>query len=116
MKRNMSDGGYDLGRTIMRDGVQNKISVKHLPADWVRNALVPALDIMDTNPFFFAWRPGTYPTEVAYVWTEGNRPSPMNTGPGSLMSVDFDVRGIVNATRSDLSDDGGGGGGGDDDT
>jgi hypothetical protein len=94
-KRNVSDGGYDLGRTIMRDGVANSFTVSHLPAQWVRSQLVPALDIMDTQPFFFAWRPGTYPTEVAYVWTQGSRPSPINSGPGSLMSVSFDVRGMV---------------------
>lgn len=95
VRNNLSDGGLDLGRSIMRDGVTAQFEVKHLSASWVRNTLVPALDIMDTEAFFFAWRPGTYPSEVAYVWNQGDRPVIVNTGPRDMMSVTFSARGMI---------------------
>jgi len=90
---NVSDRGQYLGRSIVRTGVSTSAEFQHLRSDWYRSNFDPFVKAARVQPFFFAWRPSTFPREVGYVWTEDDiRPS--NTGPRDFMSVSFSFKGI----------------------
>lgn len=92
---NISEGGFDLGRSIMRNGASTSVDIKHLTETWIRSQFEPLFASIRLNPFFFAWRPSSYPTEVAYCWVDSDL-SPVATGPGNLVSIKFDIDGIIN--------------------
>jgi hypothetical protein len=90
--RNKTEGGQFAGISIITEGVQTSIELKHLTADWYRENFEPFVIAARGKPFFFAWRANDYPYEVGYVWTTGDiRPS--NMGIRNLMQVSFDVEG-----------------------
>jgi hypothetical protein len=95
---NRSRNGQRLGATIVREGLKNNVSIKNLTADWVRDSLAPALEHMRGGlPFYWAWRPQTFPLEVAFGWTmEDVRPS--NNGTRNLLDVNFNYEGIGPST------------------
>lgn len=85
-----SEGGQFLGRSIIRNGAQTNIDIQNMTAAWVRLSLKPFIDDAISNPFFFAWRPTTYPAEVAYCWSQADI-VPNNNGKAGLMDVSFSV-------------------------
>lgn len=95
VRSNMSEGGQFLGRYIVRTGVETTASFQHLTAAWYRAYFDPFVLSARTMPFFFAWRPSDFPSEVAYVWTKGDI-SPSNMGTRDLMSVDIKMQGVGN--------------------
>ena len=90
---NISQGGQYIGRAVTRTGVETSAQWQHLTAGWYRQFFDPFVKSAETKPFFFAWRPQTYPEEVGYMWTTGDI-KPVNTGPRSFMSVDLPMVGI----------------------
>lgn len=84
-----SQTGEWLGRARIRRNYRGSISWAHLTADWVRDNLldrdemVPALE---TQPFFLAWRPDTFPLETFLCWTNGPVQAPANMGVRDLMT------------------------------
>jgi hypothetical protein len=93
VNNNVSEGGQYLGRSIIRSGVRTNAAYQHLTADWYRANFDPFAKSARQYPFFFAWRPTTYPQEVGFVWT-GADIQPQNTGPRDFMAVSFDMTGI----------------------
>lgn len=85
-----SEGGQWLGRSVIRKAIQTSYSWSNLKADWYRANFDPFVEAALTQPFFIAWRPETYPLEVAYAWTSGDI-APTNSGPKDYMSVGFSV-------------------------
>lgn len=90
-----SERGQFLGRSIIRGGFRTGVSWSNLTAAWVRSDFAPFIEAARTSPFFFAWRPASFPREVGYVWTSQDI-APSNAGPRDLMAVDFDVEGLGN--------------------
>lgn len=91
-----SENGKYTGRIILSSGISGSIALQNLTAAWYRNNFEYGTfkDTARTEPFFFAWRPGTYPLEVAYCWTTDN-PVPSNTGVNGMMAVTIGVEGIA---------------------
>ena len=89
-----SEGGNWLGRSKIRQGVQFNIAMKNLTASWVHTSFKPFINDVIDYPFFFAWRPTSYPSEVAYCWTAKDI-QPRNTGQADLMEVSFTVDGKI---------------------
>jgi hypothetical protein len=90
----LSEGGQFLGRTIQRMGVRGTISFKHLLASWYRSTFDPVVAApARLYPFFYAWRPSTFPAEVVFVWALEDM-VPNNSGPRSFMDVKAKVQGI----------------------
>lgn len=85
-----SEGGQWLGRSVIRRGFGTAYDWKNLSASWYREFFDPFVQAAQVQPFGIAWRPATYPSEVAYAWTEGDI-QPSNSGPRDLMSVGFSV-------------------------
>jgi len=89
-----SEGGQWLGRSIIRKGVTTSYQWRHLKAAWYRQYFDPFVKSARTTPFFIAWRPETYPNEVAYAWTKSDiRPS--NMGIRDFMEVTVSVEGLT---------------------
>lgn len=89
----MSAGGQFLGQGFRRHGVSGSVAFRHLEDTWVRETLDPFIRAARQYPYFFAWRPGQYVNDVAYVWTQEDiRPS--NMGVRSYMQVGWPMQGI----------------------
>lgn len=95
LSNNVSDGGQYLGRSIIRQGASTSFGWQHLKADWYRANFDPFVQAARVAPFFIAWRPEQYPSEMGFVWTS-NDIKPANTGPRDFMGVDMTVRGLIN--------------------
>nr|WP_297388276.1 discoidin domain-containing protein [uncultured Roseateles sp.] len=94
MRPTKSEGGQWLGRTVIRKGSKTKVAYQHLPAAWVREQFLPFIRDAVSYPYFFAWRPQTYPLEVGYVWTNDDI-APGNMGVRDLMAVDWNMEGLA---------------------
>lgn len=89
-----SEGGQWLGRTKIREGAQTSITINNLSAAWVRSTFSDFIDSAIDYPFFFAWRPTSYPAEVAYCWTAGDITA-SNTGQADKMQTSFNVDALL---------------------
>ena len=85
----VSERGQWLGRNVIRSGLSTNIALNNLYADWYRANFDNFVEAARTEPFFFAWRPETYPEEVAFCWTTEDI-APQNVGH-DRMSVSFGV-------------------------
>ena len=86
-----SESGNFVSRNIIRKGLSGSYEWSNLTDDWVREYFDPFIESARKLPFFIAWRPESYPDEVAYAWTTGDI-SPSNIGTRNLMSVGMDVQ------------------------
>lgn len=89
-----SESGHFLGRVVLSEMAQTKVSLRQLTPEWVRSYLNDFISAAQTDPFFFAWRPQGYPTEVGFAWLTDD-PIPVNELPNGMMSVEFQMNGIV---------------------
>lgn len=88
-----SESGQFLGRVRRRETVEFAIDMPNLTPAWVRSDLEPFIDVSDTTPFFWAWRPEDYPAECAFCWTAGD-PATTNQRPNGMMDFNVSVQGI----------------------
>ena len=95
LSNNISEGGQYLGRSIIRKGAKTGFGWQHLKADWYRANFDPFVKAARTAPFFIAWRPSQYPSEMGFVWVDGDI-APSNSGPRDFMAVDMNVMGLIN--------------------
>jgi hypothetical protein len=90
----ISENGNYLGAVIVGQVYETSINLENLTASWYRTNLDPFIAVCKYTPAFFAWRPSTYPNEVAYAWVT-NDPRPENQRSNGMMSISLDLRGIV---------------------
>lgn len=91
-----SENGNYLGRIEVNSSRSGRINLNNLTPSWVRNYLVPFLEEAKARPFFFAWRPDTYPDEVAFAWqTDTQGPYPSNSLPNGMMQASMSVKAIA---------------------
>jgi hypothetical protein len=89
-----SESGQFMGRTTRREFLTSDVSLKNLTPSWFRTYLDPFLDECQAGkPYFWAWRPGTYPLECGYAWIEG-RPDISNQLPNGMMQAGWQMQGI----------------------
>lgn len=89
-----SESGNFLGRIILGQWRETSIPLSLISPAWFRTYMRPFLSGGRDRPFFFAWRPETYPREVGYGWlTEDPAPTPDNTS--HLLAFDLKVSGIA---------------------
>jgi len=89
-----SESGNFLGRIVLNQMTGTSVALKNITPDWYRTNMEPFLLQAQEEPFFFAWRPSTYPLEVGYGWLT-NDPRPTNTTQNGMMSVDLQMSGVV---------------------
>lgn len=91
---NGSEGGQYLGRSVIRRGYSTSYAWSNLTAQWYRDNFDPFVEAAIRNPFFIAWYPSKFPSEVLYAWTSGDI-APSNQGTRDLMDVSFSVEGLA---------------------
>jgi hypothetical protein len=89
-----SDSGQYLGEIIRRQTFTTSVNLQNLTPAWYRTNLHPYFSLSPRVPTFWAWRPETYPEEVAYAWLT-NQPRPVNQRPNGMMEVQFDLEGLT---------------------
>ena len=90
-----SEGGDYLGSIVTGQTTQSEIAQQNLTPIWVREQLRPWLVQANRKvPFFWAWRPLTYPTETGFCWFLSDV-VPKNSGPRDLMSFSGAIEGIA---------------------
>ena len=92
---NRSESGEWIGRQIRRRGFETSVDFTRLKPDWYRANFQPFVESAKQEPFFFAWRPVSYPSEVGYCWTDSDiRPSNMGGGrPELTVSMNLKAHG-----------------------
>ena len=89
----MSESGQFLGRIIVGSQVESKVAMQNITPAWYRSDLDPFIRAARSVPFFFAWRPTSYPDEVGYA-AMTNDPHPMNQRSNGMMSIDWEMVGV----------------------
>lgn len=88
---NRSESGEWLGREVRRRGFSGDITLQRLTRSWYAQYFDAFVQSARVRPFFYAWRPGDYPQDVAFCWTSKDiRPKNMGGGQDWL-EVSFNV-------------------------
>jgi len=90
----VSQAGEYLGEIVLNETLETTVSIQNLTPLWYRESLDPFYAMNPRKPIFWAWRPNTYPDEVAYGWIEGS-PVPINQRANGMMETSFNLRGIA---------------------
>lgn len=89
-----SVSGDFLGRVILSERNATQMSFQNLLPGWYRTYFEPFRQFAKQSPFFWAWRPQSYPKEVGFVWTVSD-PKPANQLSNGMMEVSLDVEGVT---------------------
>lgn len=87
------DGSY-LGRIVTRRYLETQYAFKNVRPDFYREHIYPFSIHAETGTFFIAWKPVTYPTEVAYGWTK-DRITFNAENDNGMGTVDFGVKAVA---------------------
>jgi hypothetical protein len=63
-----SERGDFLGRIVMNRTLESDVTMLNCPPAYFRDEIEPFFIASEEAPFFFAWRPYTYPLEVGFCW------------------------------------------------
>ena len=89
-----SENGQFLGRIIVGERRETSVELSELSPMWVRGNLMPFLTAAKARPFFFAWRPANYSTEVGFCWLTSD-PVVTNSRANGMMSTTLNMAGIA---------------------
>ena len=95
MRANKSTTGEWLGRTKLRTMRSASFAWSNVESTWVYDNWIAFQKAAEDEPFFLAWRPGTF-TDVGYCQTSSAVPTPPNSGTRALMSLSLKVTGFLN--------------------
>jgi hypothetical protein len=90
----VSMNGQFLGRVLLSESLETNVDLVNLTPVWYREQFEPFVKACRELPFFYAWRPSSYPQETAYGWFTST-PRPSNAQPNNFMSVSFDLEAIA---------------------
>ncbi|MCK1541451.1 hypothetical protein IVB12_05520 [Bradyrhizobium sp. 179] len=90
----MSETGNFLGRLVLGSWRESTIPLSLISPAWYREFMDEFLDAAKTTPFFFAWRPETYPLEVGFAYLMED-PMPTPQAPSNKLAFDLKVRGVA---------------------
>jgi len=89
-----SESGDFLGRIVLTETLETAASLKNITPAWYRATLDPFIVASKEVPFFWGWRPSSYPDEVGYAWMT-NDPKPSNQLANGMMSIDLQMAGVA---------------------
>lgn len=89
-----SESGNFLGRVVLNQMVKSSAAFNNLTPSWYRTYVDPFVIASKDTPFFFAWRPGSYPRECGFMWMT-NDPDMNNQRPNGMVQTTFEMSGIV---------------------
>lgn len=94
VENDRSEEGDFLGRIVTGEARSSGFAIANMMPAWYREFLDPFVISCKTRPFFFGWRPVSYPHEMGFTWTTNN-PRPKNTKNNGMMGIDFSIGGIA---------------------
>lgn len=94
IQTNESESGEFLGRVVLSEKLETRVSLQNLTPTWYRANLAPFIAASKETPFFFAWRPEDYPDEAGYAWMTNN-PQPVNQRSNGMMQVEMQMGGVA---------------------
>jgi len=89
-----SELGQFLGRIVLSQMTESQISMSNVLPAFYRSDIEPWLRDAVERPWFFAWRPGDYPSEVGYCWASGD--SQVNNAlANGMVAFSLNLQGIA---------------------
>lgn len=82
------------GSIVMSQRLGSAASFKALGGSWYRETMQPFVDVC-RDPFFFAWRPVSFPLEVAYAWALSDPQPLQNYNRPDLVDISVDMGGLA---------------------
>jgi len=89
-----SESGNYLGRVILQERLSTSVQLENLTPNWYRETMEPFVIAAKSQPFFYSWRPTTYPEEVGFCWLT-NDAVPVNQRANGMMSIGLDMGGFA---------------------
>lgn len=90
----MSESGNFLGRNVLGAWRETTIPIRLMSPAFYREFVDDFVQAAITAPFFFGWRPETYPLEAGFGWLTDD-PEPMPQDPGNLIGFELKVKGVA---------------------
>lgn len=89
----VSEEGEFLGRVVRREMFQSSVVMQNITGAFYRTYIDPFFYAAAHIPFFWAWRPLSYPLEVGYSWLQGDGKM-VNQRPNGMVEISFQMQGI----------------------
>lgn len=89
-----SQSGEFLGRVISGGSLASAVSIIKLSPAWYRSTLDPFFAVAMEQPFFWGWRPTTYPAEMGYAWLTTD-PVPVPSDLVGYIDIQFQMEGLL---------------------
>lgn len=90
----IAESGDYLGSVVLSETYQNGIEMQNIPPAFMREQILPFIEAAPARPFFFAWRPLTYPREVSYAWAIGDI-TPDNQRHNGMMQMSIQMKAVA---------------------
>lgn len=90
----MAESGDYLGRIVLTESLATSVELQNLTPMWYRQHLDPFIAAAKTTPFFWAWRPTSYPHEIGYSWIK-DVAQPSNQRPNGMMQISIQMGGVA---------------------
>jgi hypothetical protein len=90
----LSESGNFLGRVMIGETRESEAHLSLIDPATYREDIDPFIAAAQTRPFFFAWRPQTYPMECGFAWMMGD-PRPVNAGQHGLTEITLPMQGVA---------------------
>jgi hypothetical protein len=88
-----SESGEFLGRVHRRTFLESSVDLQNITPTWYRQFFEPFAQAAITRPFFWCWRPASYPDECGYAWLTDDIKM-QNARANGMVSVSFSMQGI----------------------
>ena len=89
-----SESGNYLGSIITTEWRETRQSLTLIEPAYYREHIDPFIEACGDTPFFFGWRPESYPGDLGYAWMT-NEPMPRNATGHGLIEIELQMSGIV---------------------
>lgn len=89
-----SEAGNYLGRVITQEFIQGKIPLSLIDPTYYRDHIDDFIAASKDTPFFFGWRPESYPQDLGYCFMT-NDPQPVNESPHGLIAMSLEMTGVA---------------------
>jgi|GEM_PF-786994 len=89
----LSEVGDYLGRVVKKRVLKSSVKQENISQSFYRSDIEPFVKHADveSEPYFFAWRPSSYPLEIGYCWNTRNI-VPSNQRANGMMEFSIDYR------------------------
>lgn len=89
-----SESGQFLGRIVTGQSSESSLDLQNITPAFFREEMVPWIEAAVDDPWFFAWRPGSYPAEVGFAYSTGDA-QVTNQRSNGFMQVSLSMGGVL---------------------